>query len=108
MQRKIVVPVIMVLAAESLLRSADEAQKSKTQKKTVKSPAKTSAVSYKKNVFPIIKMNCLPCHTEDNMNQSELYLDTYENMMKGGKHGKSIFPGKGDSSLIVQKLIPPP
>ncbi len=65
---------------------------------------KVVAISYKNQVFPIIMANCLPCHTEDQMNPSMLYLDTYANMMAGGKHGKPIDPGKPDSSLLVEKL----
>lgn len=67
-----------------------------------------SQVSYKKDILPIIKYYCLPCHTEDQMNPSQLYLDTYENMMGGGKHGKPILAGKPDSSFILQKLSPKP
>lgn len=65
-------------------------------------------VSFKKDVFPILKVNCLPCHTEDQMNPSELYMETYADIVKGGKHGSPIVAGKGDSSLIIKKLIPPP
>ena len=65
---------------------------------------KSAPVSYKKDIAPIFKFYCLPCHTEDQMNPSQLYLDTYENMMAGGKHGKAIIAGKADSSFILQKL----
>jgi hypothetical protein len=77
--------------------------------KRKKSPAKTSrAVSYKHDVFPVIRAYCLPCHTEDQMNPSELYLDTYDNLMKGGKHGRPVIPEKSDSSMLVLKLSPKP
>ncbi len=78
--------------------------------KGTKGKAKPAAapVSFKKDVFPILKMNCLPCHTEDQMNPSELYMETYADIVKGGKHGSPIVAGKGDSSLIIKKLIPPP
>jgi hypothetical protein len=65
-------------------------------------------VSFKQEVFPIIKKHCLPCHAEDNYNPSELVLDTYETLMKGGEHGKALEPGKGAESLIVKKLGPQP
>ena len=100
--------VVMILLGGTLAGAHDGAQKISKQKKLQKNPPKTSVVSYKKNVFPIIKMNCLPCHTEDQMNPSELYLDSYDNMLTGGKHGKPIIPGKADSSLIIRKIIPPP
>jgi uncharacterized membrane protein len=89
------------------------AQKEGTGKKesTSKQKAKGGVappISFKKDVFPIIKMNCLPCHTEDEMNPSELYLESYSELMKGGKHGSPVVAGKADSSLIIKKLIPPP
>ena len=80
-------------------------QRSKKKKNPQISPA---AISFKQNVAPILKTYCLPCHTEDQMNPSELYLDSYENLMKGGKHGRPLVPGNPDSSLIVLKLGPKP
>jgi hypothetical protein len=65
-------------------------------------------VSFKQEVFPIIKKHCLPCHAEDNYNPSELVLDTYETLMAGGEHGTPVEPGKGAESLIVKKLGPKP
>jgi len=35
------------------------------------------------------------------MNPSELYLESYEGLMNGGKHGKAVIPGNADSSLLV-------
>ncbi len=78
------------------------------QKGKKESNGKQKDVSYKKTVAPIFKKYCLPCHTEDNMNPSELYLDSYDDIMKGGKHGIPIRAGKPDSSFIVQKLGPKP
>lgn len=63
----------------------------------------TNAVSFKSNVFPIIKAKCLPCHSEDNFNPSELSLDSYDLVAKGGKHGTPFKAGKSDESLLIQK-----
>ncbi len=81
-------------------------QRPKKPKKEVQRSG--APVSFKKNIIPILKIYCLPCHTEDQMNPSELYLDTYENLVKGGKHGRPLVPGNPDSSLIVLKLGPKP
>ncbi len=78
-------------------------------KKRPKNGKASKTVSYKKDIVPILKTYCLPCHTEDQMNPSELYLDNYEDMMKGGKHGKPIDPSKPDSCLMMMKLsLKPP
>ena len=97
-----------VVAGWTLALAGDDQQSATKDKAPPKSSSKSAAVSFKKNIFPIIKMNCLPCHTEDQMNPSELYLDSYENIMKGGKHGKPVSAGHADSSLIIKKLTAPP
>lgn len=80
------------------------------QQKGKPAPVRKKTVSYKTQVAPILKRNCLPCHTEDQMNPSELYLDSYDGIIKGGKHGTPVVPGKPDSSLLIRKLVkvPPP
>jgi hypothetical protein len=42
------------------------------------------------------------------MNPSELFMESYADIMKGGKHGSPVIPGKADSSLMIKKLVPPP
>ena len=69
---------------------------------------RSKAVSYSKDVFPIIKRRCLPCHAVDSENPSELFMETYEDMMKGGKHGSPVIPKKGSESLLFTKLHPTP
>ena len=69
---------------------------------------KGRALSFKKDVYPIIDRNCLPCHSEDNFNPSELTLDTYQTLKTGGQHGTPFRPGNSKGSLIIQKLSPSP
>lgn len=68
----------------------------------------TTKVSFQRTVLPIFHRYCLPCHTEDRMNPSELYLDSYENVMKGGRHGPAVISGKSDSSSLILKISPMP
>ena len=65
---------------------------------------KTGSVSFKDDVFPVVKKHCLPCHAEDNFNPSELSLDSYELMMQGGKNGTLVVAGKAGESLLMKKL----
>ena len=69
-----------------------------------KESGKKEALSFKGDVFPVIKKHCLPCHAEDNFNPSELSLDSYKDLMAGGKHGAPVIPGKSKESALVQKL----
>ena len=68
------------------------------------SKEKNNPVSFSNDVFPIIKRRCLPCHASDSENPSELFMESYPDIMKGGKHGKPIIPKKGDESILVQKI----
>jgi hypothetical protein len=61
-------------------------------------------VSFQREIAPLIRSRCLPCHAEDNFNPSELSLDTYEMLMAGGKNGPAVVPGKARESLLVKKL----
>jgi hypothetical protein len=65
-------------------------------------------LTFKNDVFPIIKNNCLPCHLQENENPSKLSLDNYELAMKGGEHGNTIVPEKPKESNLYLKLLPNP
>ena len=67
-------------------------------------PATSDSVSFRNDVFPIIKQHCLPCHAEDNYNPSELALDSYAALMEGGRHGKAVIPGNVTESKLILKL----
>jgi uncharacterized membrane protein len=69
-----------------------------------KASKKSSQVSFRKDVFPLVQKHCLPCHAEDNFNPSELSLDSYELLRLGGKHGDPVVPGKSKDSILLQKL----
>jgi len=99
----LIIPVLL-----GFVLQAPAQQKTVAAKTPAKDTSRVSGISYKKDVFPILKMHCLPCHTEDQMNPSDLYLDSYDGLMAGGKHGKALLPGKADSSLIIKKLLSPP
>ncbi len=69
---------------------------------------KTQTYTYAKDVAPIVKTYCMSCHGSDNDNPSELYMDDFETLMKGGKHGVPIVAGKPDESSMYFKLLPDP
>lgn len=65
-------------------------------------------LTYAKDVGPMIKKYCLPCHLAENENPSGLALDNYETLAKGGNHGKTVVAGKPDESNLYLKLLPNP
>jgi len=73
-----------------------------------KAQKKDPEVSYTKDIVPIIQKHCISCHSSDEERPSELYMDTYEMLMKGGRHGKCISPGNAKESILYQKIQPDP
>jgi len=73
-----------------------------------KTASDVKTLTYAKQVAPLIGKYCLPCHSADNDNSSELILDSYETMMEGGKHGNPVVAGKPDESNLYVKLLPDP
>ena len=65
-------------------------------------------ISFSKDVMPLIKKRCLPCHASDSENPSNLFMESHGDLMKGGKHGKPVVAGKGTESILVKKLRPSP
>ncbi len=70
-------------------------------------------VAYEKDIEPIFVNKCHVCHSGV-LKEGKFDLTSYETMMKGGKRGKPIIPGKADDSLLVklagktQKPLMPP
>ncbi|HEY7423379.1 MAG TPA: c-type cytochrome domain-containing protein [Gemmataceae bacterium] len=58
-------------------------------------------VLYDKDIEPILVNKCTFCHA-DNIKEGKLDMGTYETLMKGGKRGVPIMPGKSADSLLVK------
>lgn len=65
-------------------------------------------LTYAADIKPIVQRYCLPCHLEESENPSGLSMDTFEMLMKGGKNGVPVIPGKPDSSILYLKMLPDP
>ena len=60
-------------------------------------------VSYTTEIFPILRDNCLACHSAAGK-AGGLLMESYESLMKGGANGLSIIPGKSAESRMVLML----
>lgn len=66
---------------------------------------KKRTVSFKKDVMTVFQKKCMNCHNTEDESPSGLYLDSYEELMKGeSKHGPVIKPKKGEESVLIKKL----
>lgn len=64
---------------------------------------KVEAVSFSKDVMPILKSRCFECHTKGGKGYqaSGLNMETYTDLMKGTKFGPVIKPNDSLSSTLV-------
>lgn len=60
-------------------------------------------VSFKESVMPILKSNCVGCHSGDRASKG-LKLDTYDNLMKGANYGKVVKPEKSAESVLIKSI----
>lgn len=55
---------------------------------------------YHKDVLPILNNYCVGCHNGDD-DQGGFNMDTYKQLLAGGKRGASLVPGKSHESLLT-------
>ncbi len=60
-------------------------------------------VVYEKDVFPIFRKRCFACHS-GSIIEGDFDLTTYEKLIKGGKRGSPVVPGKSEKSSLYQML----
>lgn len=64
-----------------------------------------TAVSYSKDVRPILEDKCIECHSKarqgEGFQKSGFNMDTYDSLMKGTKFGAVVKPGDSFTSAIV-------
>src|SRR5687767_1853584 len=56
-------------------------------------------VVYEKDLEPILVKKCFFCHS-GNVKESKFDMGSYEALMKGGRRGKPVTPGKAETSLL--------
>lgn len=58
-------------------------------------------VTYEKDIAPILENKCAYCHSGA-VKEAKFDMATYEGLVKGGKRGAAIVPGKADQSLLIK------
>jgi WD40 repeat protein len=91
----------MHLLLLALLVAADDAKKPAVQPIQVITLDRKSPIVYEKDIEPIFVNKCSFCHS-GNVKEAKFDLSSFDSLMKGGKHGKPIVPGKPAESLLVK------
>ncbi|MCS7168529.1 MAG: c-type cytochrome domain-containing protein [Gemmatales bacterium] len=58
-------------------------------------------ISFEKDIYPILEDKCLSCHAGP-VKSGGYDMSTYEGLIKGGKRGPAVQPGRPNDSLLVQ------
>ncbi len=56
-------------------------------------------VDFEKEILPILRRNCLACHSSTN-SENDLILETPQTILKGGIEGPAVVAGKSSDSLL--------
>ncbi len=57
-------------------------------------------------IMPILRSKCISCHNKTKT-KGQLILTTYEDILKGGKHGSIITPGSSTASELYKRITLP-
>jgi hypothetical protein len=76
--------------------------------------AQKQGVTFAKDIQPLLEASCTRCHSGEKP-KAGLRLEKLEDILKGGKDGKVLIPGKSQESLLViavsqldeKKAMPP-
>lgn len=66
-------------------------------------PAASSTPDFDKDIAPVLQNNCAGCHSSS-VHKGGLVVDSYDALMKGGRHGQSIVSHDPDASRLMQML----
>jgi mono/diheme cytochrome c family protein len=61
---------------------------------------------YARHLYPIFDANCLVCHGAQKV-KGGLRMDSYDRLMRGGKEGAVIIPGKPERSILLERVTLP-
>jgi WD40 repeat protein len=96
---------LLPLALVALVPAASLAQDKKKEPGPIE-PTKIERkdpVIYEKEVEKIFYKRCITCHS-GSVKESRFDISSYEGLVKGGKRGTAIVPGKSDSSLLYHSM----
>lgn len=86
--------------AGEMARADDDWDISKLDAGKLPPAAKTTGVTYAKDIRPLFEASCFNCHGEKKQ-KGDLRLDSLEATLKGGKESKTVIPNESAKSALV-------
>ena len=93
--------VAVAIAATVLGSVTAEAQEATRKPLPVVRPTRTDTLEFYRDVLPVLRENCLPCHNRTTT-KADLLLETPADLLKGGESGTALVPGKSAESLVFK------
>jgi WD40 repeat protein len=97
---RLLTPLVALILAATLVMAADK-KKEEPKPIAVVTLDRTTPVVYEKEIEPIFEEKCMFCHS-GNVTEGKFDMGSYQNIMKGGRHGVAVVPGKSAESLLVK------
>ncbi|MFN4258540.1 MAG: c-type cytochrome domain-containing protein [Gemmataceae bacterium] len=98
-----ILPLLVVVPTWGLAQDAKKERQKGEEPIKVIQLNRSEPVVYEKDIEPIFVNKCLVCHSGA-VTEGKFDLGTFEALMKGGKKGAPVVPGKSAESLLV-KLV---
>jgi WD40 repeat protein len=91
-----------VLAVAGTVGLSTQAAEETTRKALpVAKLTRTDPVEFYRDIVPIFRESCLPCHNRTTT-KADLLLETPADILKGGESGTALIPGKSAESLLFK------
>ena len=94
------VVLVLVLASAGCTKAASGGSASPEASSPDSQAISQPERDYRDKVYPILKNNCFRCHSGMN-HRGGLSMNTRESLLKGGRDGVVVIPGKPETSLLV-------
>lgn len=98
-----VLSLILIRSGRLPSQAASNSQPAAPQTSSASKQSSNQLVDYDTQVHAIIADRCLMCHSAA-VKSGGLNLETYDELMAGGRTGAAVVPGHGKESLIIQHL----
>ncbi|MCC6509756.1 MAG: hypothetical protein IT423_11650, partial [Pirellulaceae bacterium] len=98
-------PLVWLMQSSRILAIDDQPPENSGDKATeVGSQPSPEAIDFfESKIRPLLHQHCIECHNDDQA-ESGLSLESHAGLMRGGKLGAAVIPGKPRESLLISAV----